>query len=60
MKRTHYFIYIFLCVNVCLLSGCGIKPPHVEPPPGAEHSDFPATYPDTSTDPKPGLENKHY
>lgn len=41
------------------LCACGIKPAYVEPPEGAEHTDFPSTYPDISTDPMPGLENKN-
>ena len=56
----HYIYTIFLCVNILMLSACGVKPSHVDPPEGAEHSQFPRTYPDTSTDPKPGMENKSY
>ncbi|MGH1404455.1 MAG: hypothetical protein ACRBDL_09440 [Alphaproteobacteria bacterium] len=58
MKITQYFIATFLCSATLFVASCGIKPPHVEPPEGAEHDTFPATYPDTSTDPRPGLEHK--
>jgi len=47
-------IFIYSAVFVCLatvLSGCGIKPDSLEPPPGAEEKVFPRTYPDPSTDP---------
>ncbi len=47
-----------LFVSVSLLSGCGIKPKDVDPPEGAEESTFPQTYPDLSTDPQPGLDQK--
>ncbi len=58
MKIFKYSIYILLCVNTLLLSSCGIKPAHVAPPEGIELDTFPNTYPDISTDPKPGMENK--
>jgi hypothetical protein len=28
-----------------LTAACGVKPSHVDPPPGAENTDFPRTYP---------------
>jgi hypothetical protein len=34
------------------VSGCGKKPGHVDPPPGATGT-FPRTYPDPATDPGP-------
>lgn len=34
-----------------LLAACGIKPANVDPPEGANESDFPRVYPDTKTDP---------
>ncbi|MGN7438930.1 MAG: hypothetical protein ACTHOO_09845 [Alcanivorax sp.] len=59
MKTFRYSIYILLCVNALMLSGCGVKPPYVDPPQGAEHDDtFPQTYPDVNTDPQPGMEYK--
>ena len=50
--------YILLCIITMTICSCGIKPAYVDPPAGAEHEVFPRTYPDTSTDPQPGLENK--
>ncbi len=49
-----------LCISLLALAACGIKPAYVEPPQGAEHDTFPRTYPDPSTDPKPGMEKKHF
>jgi hypothetical protein len=34
------------------LCACGKKPNQLDPPPGAEDSTFPRTYPDPATDPK--------
>jgi len=59
MKTLRHTIYILLCVNALFLSSCGVKPPHVHPPEGAKHDTFPAAYPDLTTDPQPGLENKN-
>ncbi len=59
MTHKHYFIYIFLAVNILLLSACGVKPPYVDPPEGAEHVQFPQTYPYDDTTVPPGLENKN-
>jgi len=55
-KRMLALILLSLLPALC---ACGIKPAYVEPPEGAEHTDFPSTYPDISTDPMPGLENKN-
>lgn len=52
-------LFSVLCLAVLGTSACGIKPPYVDPPEGAKHTTFPATYPDASTDPKPGMENKN-
>lgn len=52
------FVYSLLCINLLMLGACGVKPPYVEPPEGAEHSEFPRVYPDVNTDPKPGMEQK--
>lgn len=60
MNNNKYFIYILMCANALMLSSCGVKPPYVDPPQGAQHDTFPNTYPDASTDPKPGLERKDY
>ena len=35
------------------LSACGKKPKDVDPPLGANPKDYPRTYPDPATDPKP-------
>jgi hypothetical protein len=35
------------------ITGCGIKPSKVDPPPSVRHDTFPKTYPDPETDPKP-------
>jgi uncharacterized protein YceK len=45
-------IAICLCV-MGLLSGCGVKPSHVDPPPGVKVDTFPKTYPNPATDPQP-------
>jgi len=42
-----------LLLLVLPLGACGKKPDQVDPPPGAEQSTFPRTYPDPATDPKP-------
>ncbi len=60
MINKKLFLHIFLCANILLLSACGVKPAHVDPPQGVEHDQFPRTYPDISTDPQPGLEKKNY
>lgn len=40
-------LMIILCLGLMssLVAACGVKPNHVAPPPGAEHSGFPHTYP---------------
>jgi hypothetical protein len=49
-----YKSFIFaLLILVLPLTACGIKPDHVDPPPGAESLVYPKTYPDISTDPQP-------
>ncbi len=58
MKINKHHKYILLSMTSIALCSCGIKPSYVEPPQGAEHEQFPRTYPDTSTDPIVGLENK--
>ncbi len=45
-------IVLSLCVAV-LLTGCGVKPAKVDPPPGVKKDSFPAVYPDPKTDPSP-------
>ena len=49
-------IRVFIVFSVLLTAGCGVKPPYVDPPNGAEHDTFPKTYPNIITDPQPGLE----
>lgn len=46
-------ILSLLMVSFLFLSGCGIKPGELEPPANANKSEFPRTYPDPATDPKP-------
>lgn len=46
-------ILSLLALNLLLLSGCGIKPGELSPPANAKKSEFPRTYPDPATDPKP-------
>ncbi len=58
MKNKKTFALISLFSTLLLLAGCGVKPPYLDPPEGVEHDTFPETYPDLSTDPKPGLENR--
>jgi len=38
---------------ICIMSvgACGKKPPHVDPPEGAEDTKFPLVYPDPKTNP---------
>jgi hypothetical protein len=42
---------LFLAISLLSLpvSGCGIRPGEVDPPPGVEKHAFPRTYPDPST-----------
>ncbi len=42
--HTNYGLTLALLATL-LMTGCGIKPKHLEPPPGGEKSDFPRTYP---------------
>ncbi len=55
--KTLNIVFLTLALGT---TACGIKPAHVEPPKGAEHDEFPRTYPDPSTDPKPGMERKSF
>ena len=54
MKRSSplFYIVMVLCLST-LLCGCGIKPQNLSAPPGAEGQQYPRTYPDTATDPRP-------
>ena len=48
-------VYTGIALSAALLlplGACGKKPNQVDPPPGAEDSAFPRTYPDLSIDPK--------
>ncbi len=42
---------LMLAVFPLLLAGCGVKPPEVDPPEGANEGDFPRVYPADKTDP---------
>lgn len=44
------FSLLILCLAV---TSCGVKPGDVSAPEDAETSEFPRTYPDLSTDPRP-------
>ena len=55
IKYARSFLFCAMILAVC---SCGVKPSHVDPPEGAEHSTFPQTYPDINTDPQPGLEGR--
>jgi len=50
MRLTVLSLSLLALVTV---SGCGIKPGKVSPPPGVSKDTYPQTYPDPSTDPKP-------
>lgn len=39
-----------------VLSGCGKKPGHVDPPVGVKDDAFPLVYPDADADPAPDVE----
>lgn len=51
MLRNKLFLFATLA---CLLltAACGIKPAHVDAPPGSDPKVFPRTYPDPALDPK--------
>lgn len=45
-------VYIILMVLMSMMAtACGTKPASLSPPPGAEDTPFPRTYPDPATDP---------
>lgn len=48
MLLKKYSFLTVLCLSlsaIVFLSGCGVKPSRLDPPPGAEDSEFPNTYP---------------
>jgi hypothetical protein len=45
-KIVFFPVILLLSLSV---SGCGIRPGDVDPPPGVEKNAFPRTYPDPST-----------
>lgn len=51
LSRTVLLTASLLALSMAL-GACGIKPSRVEPPAGAENTQFPATYPDPATDPR--------
>lgn len=52
ISKRNLPVYIVLAGMLSiLLSGCGVKPAHLSPP-GEQETNFPRTYPDTSTDPQ--------
>jgi predicted small lipoprotein YifL len=49
--------HLSLALALVAVAACGIKPSGLTPPPPAKKADFPRTYPDPSTDPKPQQES---
>lgn len=45
MRKRLVVYSLVLSILSMPLGGCGIKPESVDPPPGAEDTVFPATYP---------------
>lgn len=45
IQAHHYGLGTALLATLLLVSACGIKPKHMEPPAGAENKTFPRTYP---------------
>ena len=56
-KQAHVALragcFLALLVPGVLLGACGKKPGSVDPPTEVIEDNFPATYPDPATDPKP-------
>ena len=52
-NRAWYRVLAVFFLLFLPLCACGKKPNQVDPPPGAEETVFPKTYPDPATDPKP-------
>lgn len=47
----HLPVYIVVAGLMSMaLTGCGVKPSTLSPPPGADERNFPRTYPDPATD----------
>ena len=51
--RLTVLSFLSLVLALTAVSGCGIKPGKLAPPPGVSKDTYPKTYPDPSTDPKP-------
>ena len=51
--RLTVLSFVSLALALAVVSGCGIKPGKLAPPPGVSKDTYPKTYPDPSTDPKP-------
>lgn len=45
-RHRNYGLYAALLATL-LIAACGIKPSKLDPPPGAENTPFPKTYPST-------------
>jgi len=52
-SRRHAGFFLVLCLLGVVLTACGKKPGHLDPPPTVTEDTFPQTYPDPATDPKP-------
>ena len=52
-KKKAILASFLLVLLMFSLMACGKKPSQVDPPPGVENDNFPQTYPDPATDPKP-------
>lgn len=55
MDRKNHNLKPIVLLLLCALSltACGKKPGHVDPPPDVKKDEFPYTYPDPDSDPKP-------
>ena len=49
MLRFNPRLLLAILLFPLAVSGCGIRPGQVDPPPGAEKLTFPRTYPDPAT-----------
>jgi hypothetical protein len=50
---------IILLSLVIILSSCGVKPGSPDSPAGEDKVEYPRTYPDINTDPKPSTTKKN-
>jgi predicted small lipoprotein YifL len=50
-RKAGFFLALLMLGFV--LTSCGKKPGHLDPPPDVTEDNFPMVYPDPATDPKP-------